>query len=152
MFLTRSLYPRRSFRGAVYEMDHLRREMDRIWGAMAGQFEPTSAGVHPLLNVSEDKDAFYVVAELPGVASEDLDISVENKSLTISGKRREPEVPEGARFHRSERGFATFSRVVGLPSEVDALKVEARAKDGILTITLPKAEAAKPRQITVQSN
>ena len=105
MFLTRSLYPRSSFRGTMYEMDRLQREMDRIWGAMAGQFEPTSAGVHPLLNVSEDKNNFYVKAEMPGVSPEDLDISVEGKSLTISGKRQEPEVPEGARFHRSEGGL-----------------------------------------------
>ena len=152
MFLTRSMYPRATLRGSLSEMDRLRREMDRIWGAMAGQFENTSAGVHPLLNISEDKDGFHVRAELPGVAPEDLDISVEGKSLTLSGKRREPEVPEGARFHRSERGFVSFSRVIGLPSEINALKVEAKLIDGVLSITMPKADAAKPRQISVQAS
>lgn len=108
------------------------------------------SGVFPLVNVAEDKDSYQVRAELPGLRAEDMDISVTGKNLAITGERKIlPETKE-AKYHRREREAGKFSRVLALPGEVDNDKVEARLTDGILTVVLPKAEAAKPRQISVQ--
>jgi HSP20 family protein len=150
MFLTRSFYPRSNWRGMMSEMERMRREMDQLF-RMGADMEPTMAGVHPLVNVSEDNDNFYVQAELPGMAASGIEISVEGKSLTLSGERKAAETPEGARFHRRERAFASFSRVIGFPTEIESEAVQAQAKDGVLSVTLPKAEKAKPRQIAVQA-
>jgi HSP20 family protein len=110
-----------------------------------------SAGVFPLINLTEDKDKYYVRAELPGVKGDELDIQVTGKNLAISGERKIAAEGEGARYHRREREAGTFSRMIGLPGEVDADNVEANLENGVLSITVPKAEIAKPRQITISS-
>ena len=110
-----------------------------------------SAGVFPLINLTEDKDNYYVRAELPGVKGEELDIQVTGKNLAISGERKIAAVEEGARYHRREREAGTFSRMIGLPGEVNSNNVEASLENGILSIIVPKAEIAKPKQITVKS-
>jgi len=102
----------------------------------------------PPLDIREDKDHVYVTAELPGVALEGLDLSITGDTLAIKGERKAPEAEE-RRFHRRERAFGHFNRLVSLPERVDADKIQARLKDGILRITLPKAESAKPRAIKV---
>jgi HSP20 family protein len=102
----------------------------------------------PALNVWEEGDNFYVEAELPGVRHEDLDIQVVGNTLTLKGQRG-GSAPEGVAYHRQERGTGEFVRVVRVPSEVNADKVEAELKDGVLRLTLPKAEVAKPRKIQV---
>lgn len=151
MLLTRSFYPTGTWRSAYSDMDRVRQEMNRIMGSLAGTYEP-GAGVFPLVNVTETKEGFVVSAELPGVAPEDINISVHGKTLTIEGERKAAQVEEDARYHRRERGMASFSRMIGLPAEVDAAKVAAKCKNGVLTIDLPKAEAAKPRQISVSAS
>ncbi len=153
MFITRGNYPLWSWSSALAEMERLRREMDRLLGAVTSEFETMAgANVFPPVVVSEDKDNFYVRAELPGVDPKDINISVVGKTLTIEGERKPPEVGEGARYHRREREYVRFSRVIGLPADVEPSKVEAKAKDGVLTVVLPKAEAAKPKQITVKAS
>ena len=105
----------------------------------------------PALNVWEQEDALVVEAELPGLGLEDLEIFVTGQNqLTIKGERPVVEVPNAV-WHRQERGYGTFTRELTLPTLVDADKVEARYEAGVLTLTLPKAEAAKPRKITVRS-
>jgi HSP20 family protein len=104
------------------------------------------------MNVTEDKDTYYVRAELPGLNAEDLDISVTGDSLSISGERRLVGEDEKAQYHRREREAGRFSRIVALPGEIDTGKVEARCSDGILTVSMPKAEEAKPRQIAVKTS
>jgi HSP20 family protein len=146
MLLTRPWYPFGSWRGALAEMDRLRREMDRILESLSGVGE---AGLFPPVNVSEDTDRFTVTAELPGVDPKEIDISVHGRNLSISGERKPPQVEEGARYHRRERPFGSFSRMIGLPVEVDPEKVEATYRNGVLTIVLPKAEEAKPKKIAV---
>jgi len=134
----------------------LRDEMDRLvtdflgtsttaparWGSRAQSF--------PALNVWEDGDAIYAEAEVPGLKQEDLEISVVGADLTIHG-RRGGEGPEGATYHRQERGTGEFNRAVRLPVEVDAAKVEATLADGVLLIKLPKADSAKPHKIKVKT-
>lgn len=122
------------------ELENLREQLER------GQ---RWAGVFPLINVTEDKDHYRIRAELPGLKSEDLDISATAVSLAMSGERKIPEEGKDANYHRREREAGKFSRMVKLPGEIDPSKVEASLTDGILTVTLPKSEAAKPRQITI---
>ena len=105
---------------------------------------------YPALNVWADDENLYVEAELPGMTQDQLNIFVsEGNQLTISGERKPCNVPNGT-WHRQERGFGKFSRSVTLPVLVDADKVEARLEQGVLTLTLPKSEEAKPRRIQVK--
>jgi HSP20 family protein len=108
-----------------------------------------SAGVFPLLNLTENQDNYYIRAELPGMKAEDLGIQIVGKTLTISGERKILEEGEKIRYHRRERDEGRFSRAIGLPGEIDNDRIEAQMRNGLLTITIPKAEAAKPKQIAV---
>jgi HSP20 family protein len=92
----------------------------------------------------------FVEAEVPGLKAENLDITVVGDELTIKGDRPEQLPPEGS-FHRRERGVGSFTRIVRLPSEVNADRVEAALNDGVLLLTLPKAEGAKPRKVKVKA-
>jgi len=110
-----------------------------------------AAGVFPPMNVTQDDNHFFVRAEIPGVKAEDLSISALRNRVSISGKREIAQERNGVSYHRKERAEGEFSRTVTLPGEVAADRVEARYVDGVLTLTLPKAEAAKPRQIAVKA-
>jgi HSP20 family protein len=93
-----------------------------------------------------------VTAELPGVDVKDLDINVVGETLTISGERKPEVVDKDAVYHRQERGFGKFTRMVELPFGVDANKIQAMLENGILKILLPRAEQDRPRKITVKTN
>jgi HSP20 family protein len=125
--------------------------MDRLFDAFDQQ-QPghSGAGVYPAVNITEDTEAFYVSAELPGLQSDDLELNVTDNQLTLAGERKIPEEAADARYHRREREAGRFSRAVALPGDIDTEKVKARLTDGVLTVTVPKAEKAKPRQIAVQ--
>jgi len=110
------------------------------------------AGVFPPINITQDDDNFYVRAEVPGVSKKNLDISALGRRVSISGKREIPKENDKASYHRRERAEGEFNRSITLPSEFDASKVDAHYHAGVLTITLPKSEAAKPRQIAVKSS
>ena len=132
------------------EFDRLSREMDKLYGALSGGYLPLpSSGVFPLTNVTEDNDNYYVRAELPGMKSDELDIQVTEEGISISGERKIPKEGNNARYHRREREAGRFSRLISLPGKVDVNKVKAAMKNGVLKVTIPKSEAAKPRQITV---
>ena len=104
----------------------------------------------PSVDVHEEEGAFVFTADLPGVKKSAVDVTVEDKVLTVSGERRlETEVEENA-FRRIERSFGKFSRRFSLPSDVDASNVAASFKDGVLTIHVPKSENAKPQKIKIQ--
>ncbi len=114
---------------------------------------PATAGAFaPALDVEENEDGFTLVVELPGVAAEDVDITLEENVLTISGERSFYADKEADGFRRVERSFGRFHRAVRLPDRVAADRVEAAYKDGLLTITVPKAEEAKPRRIEVRAS
>ena len=123
----------------------LRNELGRLFDATPS---PAVAWV-PALDIHADKDRYFVSLEVPGVKKEDIQISLHEGVLTVSGERKdERERKEGDTF-RSERGVGKFERSVKLHTATDQSKVTASYKDGILTIELPKAEEAKPRQIAV---
>jgi HSP20 family protein len=105
----------------------------------------------PPVNVWEDSDAVHIEAELPGLTHEQLQVSVTNRNqLTLQGERVPDEAGKG-RWHRRERGFGRFQRVLQLPAPVDADKIEAKFDNGLLHVVLPKAEEAKPRRIAVKA-
>jgi len=143
------------------ELEALRREVERAFENYSGNrpggplwssaFLPgRAARAYPLLNLSEDKDHVYVEALAPGIDPDSLEVTVLNNTLRLAGEKQaisEAIKPEA--FHRSERSAGAFVRTVTLPAEVDGSKVEAGYRDGLLRISLPKAEAAKPKQISV---
>jgi len=112
-------------------------------------FETPLRAWAPVLDVHEDKDNFVIRTELPGMRREDIDVSLHDGAVIISGERKVEEVKEGVEVHRQERYYGKFQRALTLPAPVAADKVKAQYKDGILTVTLPKVEEAKPKQITV---
>jgi HSP20 family protein len=138
------------------ELEALRREID---GAMRGRgngpasraaFLPgRAARMYPMINLSEDKDAYYVEALAPGVEPESLEVTVVHNALTISGEKKPLGDVDPQAYHRNERATGRFVRSIDLPSEVDSEKVKADYSNGLLLITMPKAETAKPKQINV---
>ena len=127
---------------------NIRNEFDRVLGRNESQ---PSAGWYPVVDVRETNDALELKAELPGVTIEDVDVSVENGVLTIAGEKKQDwqESAEGG-FHMLERRYGRFERRFTLPRSVDAEKVAAHFDHGVLTVTLPKVEKAKPRRIEVK--
>jgi len=105
----------------------------------------------PLMNITQDADNIYVRAELPGIKPSDIDVSVIDNKISISGTRELPAEKEGVSYHRRERQGGTFSRSVELPCPFDRDRVDAKFENGLLTVTLPLAEETKPRQITVKA-
>jgi len=133
------------------ELNRMRRDMERLTeGITRGFTRESSAGVFPLMNLTEDNDAYYIRAELPGMKAKEIDLSVTGDSITISGERKITEEASDAKYHRRERESGKFNRILNLPGQVNVEKVEASSVDGVLKIRLPKSEAAKPRQITIK--
>jgi len=137
----------------LFTLGRLRGEMDRLFSDLFNPVHRTHGGglwetEYPALNVWEDEGSFYAEAELPGYKLSDLEITVVKNELTLKGERQLPE-DENRTYHRRERPQGAFSRVLYLPAEVNADKVEATFSDGVLHLQLPKAEAAKPRKIPV---
>jgi HSP20 family protein len=141
-------FPALRTRSFVEEFDRMKRAMDRWMEDSGLSYTRSRTGVFPLINLTGDIHNYFIRAELPGVAKEDLDLQATAKSVSISGERKIVE-EEHAKYHRRERESGCFSRAVSLPGEIDPNRITASLVDGILTITVPKAEAAKPKQITV---
>ena len=129
------------------ELHRMRRQLDQMFDDSPSP--KVAAGVFPLINLTEDKDNYYIRAELPGVKGDELDIQVTGRNLSISGERKIAAEEETAKYHRREREAGTFSRMIGLPGEINADKVEANLENGVLSVVVAKAEIAKPKQITV---
>ena len=129
----------------------VRGQMEDLFNQLWGGGLPGAglAAGAPALNIWEDDQSLFVETELPGLTMTDVEVTVMGNELTIKGERKEAPV-EGATYHRRERTAGAFARVMKLPMEIDANRVTATLKDGVLTVTLPKAEAAKPRRIEVK--
>jgi HSP20 family protein len=143
---------------AFSEMEALRREMERrfsdVWPghgrAPRVAFLPgRGARQYPLVNVSEDEQNVYVEALAPGVDPKSLDLSVMEGGLTIKGEKLGLAQVSAEAYHRNERAAGRFVRTVELPLAVDAGKVSADYRNGLLLVTLPKAESARPRQVPI---
>jgi HSP20 family protein len=107
---------------------------------------------HPSVDISENENAYVLKAELPGVKREDINIDINNKTLTLKGEKKFEEKTEKENHVRVERSYGSFSRTFALSDKVDTENVKASYKDGVLEITLPKKEEAKPREVKVEVN
>lgn len=127
------------------EMNQL---LNRFW---TGAAEPFGlADWSPAVDVSETDDAIVVHAETPGIDPKDLEIAVTGDLLTIRGEKKDETEDSGRNYHRVERRYGSFTRSLALPASVDTDKVEARAKDGVLEIRLPKKEESKPKRLEIK--
>ena len=134
------------------ELGRLQREVQRLLGGQRWNewWDAATGGGYPPVNLWEDSDTIYVESELPGLCIEELAIYVAGENqLTIQGERKAPQVEKGC-WHRQERGYGKFSRVIELPAAVDAQKVDAEFKHGVLLVRLPKREEVKPRRVQVK--
>ena len=107
---------------------------------------------HPSVDISENENAFVLKAELPGVNREDINIDINNETLTLKGEKKFEEKTEKENYVRVERSYGSFSRTFALSDKVDTENVKASYKDGVLEVTLPKKEEAKPKEIKVEVN
>jgi HSP20 family protein len=151
--LVRRVWPSRpTFDSPFADFDEVRREMLRLLDTVASDtFGDVGAGVFPPMNITQDDDNFYLRAEVPGIKPSEMSISAVRNRVSLAGSREIQIEHERASYHRKERPEGSFNRTVTLPTDIDAERVDASYTDGILTLTLPKAEEAKPRQITVRT-
>jgi HSP20 family protein len=138
------------FRG----LDELQQEMNRLFdtslrrvgrGDLEGAFWPA-------VDVAEEKDGFLVRMDLPGLAKEDVTVTLQDHFLTIKGEKKHETEAKETNYYYRERVHGTFTRTIELPSTVDAKKIDAQFKDGVLSVRLPKTEEAKPKQIDIKVN
>jgi HSP20 family protein len=138
-----------------WPVSRLRDQIDRLFEEpFAGLFSALTplfeGGWSPAVDFYEDKENVFVKAELPGMKKEDIEVSVSNQMLHISGERKEESEDRGTDSYRAERYFGSFQRNIPLPTSVADDKIHAEYKDGVLTITCPKTEEAKRKQIAVK--
>ena len=133
------------------EMDQLQREMNRLFDRKSRGGVVTAPN-YPAINIWMNDDGQVISAEMPGVDPKDINIDVNADAISISGERKPDVGIEGVDYHRHERGYGSFSRTIQLPFMVDTEKVEANFKNGVLTVNLPRAEADKPKKVTIQSS
>lgn len=142
------MYPYFHSPSSIFQrMDRLQREMNRVFDqALEGR---SNLAAYPAVNIYAAENVLVLHAELPGFQAENLDISINGETLTLSGERFADNVPEEAQYHRQERGVGKFSRTIKLPYTIEADQVQAELKNGLLTLTLPRAKADLPRKIAV---
>ena len=135
------------------ELTSFRREMDRLWDRFFSErpaLEFLERGWEPSLDISETKGDLVVKAELPGIDPKDIDISLAGDTLTIKGEKKQEKEEKEENYHRIERSYGAFSRMVKLPMSVQNDKIKASYQNGVLKITLPKSEEEKKKQIKIK--
>jgi HSP20 family protein len=140
-----------NFNTGLRRLNSILGEAFGTWPAGESDDAITSAWMPPC-DVFEDKEAVRIILEVPGVKPEDVRLSLENNMLTIRGEKKQVAEEKAERVHRYERSYGVFERSFALPSTVDADKIEARYDSGVLAVTLPKAERARPRQIEIKTS
>jgi HSP20 family protein len=137
------------------ELEKMRNHMETIYNALTGsvaQFRNNYTGVFPPVNLAEDDDHLYLTAELSGATADKLEVSVKGETLSLRGEIPAARVGAEVSFHRKERESGSFRRVLTLPVKVEVDRIEAAFKNGVLTVTLPKAAEAKARQVAVKTD
>lgn len=139
------------------DMMTLRHSMDRLFDDAFQSMDARNGGngssmFSLALDVSENENEYVVKASVPGIAEEDLEITLDNHVLTIGGEFKSEEESEDVRYHLRERRYGKFSRSITLPAAVNEESIEANFENGVLTVHVPKAEEAKPKRIAVRSN
>ncbi len=134
------------------QIDQIRQRLNQLLSFDSPLSATNGLSAFPALNTWLSEDGALVTAEIPGVTPDALELSVVNDTLTVKGAREELALKDGESCHRQERGTGSFSRTVQLPFDVEADKVEASFRKGVLEIKLPRAESEKPKKITIKAN
>ena len=151
MFLTTRNYTREAGRGVSNLTDRIQQMVNETLGGLDWQYRDSAAASWvPAVDVFEEPDNIRITAEIPGVQPENIAISLEGNLLTISGTKQQEAEEKTERVHRYERVYGAFERAFTLPASVEPKDIKARYDHGVLTLTLPKSEKAKPRQIEVE--
>ena len=142
----------RPFRDLVSIQDEVNRLYNDFFGRVPSRFdtELSRSEWTPSVDISETKDEIVVKTEVPGMNKDDIKITLQDNVLTLRGERKQEKEEKDTNFHRMERCYGSFTRSFNLPTVVQADKIKASYKDGILNITLPKAEEVKPKQIPIE--
>lgn len=122
--------------------------MDSFW---SGHEPPFPVRGYPSVDVSETEKNVLVKAELPGLEPKDVDLTIERDTLILRGEKKQESEEKNENYHRVERSYGSFHRSIPLPVKVDAEKVKAKFKNGVLTVTLPKDKSARPRRVSIES-
>lgn len=143
-------------RYSAYPLSNLQNQVNRMFDQFDQGFEHSSLNeglgggmFRPAVDVREDADAYTIHVEVPGIAQENLDISMQQNTLLIRGRKEQKSDSSEGQFRRVERSYGSFSRALSLPRNVDGARVSANLNDGVLEIRLPKSEESKPRQISI---
>jgi len=136
------------------ELEQIQNEMNKLFNLSIGRWPDRTSGLmegrwSPAIDVFDSKDNILVKADIPGMAKDDINVSVHGDTLVIKGEKKQESETKEKDFVRTERYYGSFHRAVSLPAEVDANKVSATYKNGVLELTLPKKEEAKPKEITI---
>ncbi len=143
------MYRRYQPQSIFRELDQLQDRMNRLFDDFHAQ-PSQSRRSFPAINIWADEESVRITAELPGMESSDIDLNILEDTLTLSGERATESPPESASYHRRERGFGKFSRSLRLPYRVDTQSSKATFKNGVLEITLPRAEEDRPKKIAIK--
>ena len=144
---TRRTLPFQSLRHLSNALD----EAFNSWPSAQDESGAITSSWYPACDVLEDKESVKIVVELPGLTPEDVKLSLENNVLSIRGEKKQQAEERTERVHRYERSYGSFERSFALPTSVDSDEVSASFQNGILTVTVPKAERARPREIPVRA-
>lgn len=133
------------------EVDSFRREMDRMFDNFFVREDVGESSLtwYPSVDIKETKDDFVLMAEVPGMSKDDIKINISENTLTIKGEKKEEKKEDDNNYHRVERRYGSFQRSFTLPTQIQGGKVKAAYKDGVLTITMPKKEEVKPKEIPI---
>jgi HSP20 family protein len=137
----------------VRELSRLPERWDDLFGRVLAPFDSElfgGGGWCPSLDIAEEGDSVIVKAELPGMTAGDVELSVDRNMLTISGEKKDESEQKDSNYYHVERRYGKFQRTISLPNEVDRDRIEAKMDNGVLTVTLPKSEEAKPKRIQVK--
>ncbi len=139
----------------LQDLDTMQKRMNRMFSDFFGSREGsgdelTFSSWNPVVDVVEEDDKFVIEAELPGMKKDEIQISLAHDMLTIRGEKKVEKEEKKKNYHRSERSYGSFSRTFNFPGNVKADKVDAEFNNGVLTVTIPKSEDAKPKQIEVK--
>ncbi len=137
--------------GSDFPIPTLQRELERLLRNPAVSLGLSGQGAYPPINVFDSGEGTVIVAEVPGLDAGEIEISSQGRTLSMRSERKPRDDEKAVGYHRRERSFGAFSRSIQLPEDLDLQKAAAKYENGLLVILVPKAESAKPRQITVQA-
>jgi len=140
------------FRGMVSLQDEMNKIFDEFFGRVPSGVEMDEGVWSPSVDISENNNVITINAEIPGMSKEDIELNIQDNTMTLKGEKKQEKEEKDADYHRVERSYGAFVRSFALPTAVQADKVKASYKNGVLRIILPKSEEVKPKEIPIEVN